>query len=410
MCATRARCSAICTRSSAANELGARRLVEFLAEYGLGDLAALAEIVQGKAETAMREAIRGIPDGVYESEIWNNPLGTLQRYPVKLTVAGDEIHLDFAGAPPQLMQGGLNCTLNYTAAHATYPLKCLLTPNVRGNAGCYRPFTVSAPEGSVLNATKPAAVNLRTRTGWYLAPNIFMALAHAVPNQVQAFTGLPVAITCYGTGPDGRSYSDHLFQGGGQGASAQGDGKSALLWPTSAANTSVELFEARTPLLVEGKGYVADSGGAGQHRGGLGQIVRVRKLYDDGRPTLASVYPEGVAVATPGLFGGKPGGETHGRLIDHDGRQITDYGVGELETLTGTDRTIELQLAGGSGFGDPLDRPLRLVESDLVNGYITAAGAVADYGVVVGADVHVDIAASERRRRELRAGIAQAAE
>ena len=290
----------------AANEIGARRLIEFMAEYGLGDLAALAQIVQSKAETAMREAIRAIPDGVYESEIWNNPLGTLQRYPLKLTVAGDEIHLDFAGAPPQLPQGGLNCTLNYTAAHATYPLKCLLTPNVRGNAGCYRPFKVSAPEGSVLNAVKPAAVNLRTRTGWYLAPNIFMALARAIPAQVQAFTGLPVAITCYGIGKDGRSYSDHLFQGGGQGASAERDGKSSLLWPTSAANTSIELFEARTPLLVLDKTYVADSGGAGHRRGGLGQVVRLRKLFDDDGPTLASVYPEGVAVSTPGLLAAAP--------------------------------------------------------------------------------------------------------
>jgi 5-oxoprolinase (ATP-hydrolysing) len=393
----------------AANELGARRLVEFMAEYGLGDLAALAEIVQTKAETAMREAIRAIPDGVYQSEIWNNPLGTFERYPLKLTVAGDEIHLDFAGAPPQLRQGGLNCTLNYTAAHATYPLKCLLTPNVRGNAGCYRPFTVSAPEGSVLNATKPAAVNLRTRTGWYLAPNIFMALAQAVPNQVQAFTGLPVAITCYGTDADGRSYSDHLFQGGGQGASALGDGKSSLLWPTSAANTSIELFEARTPLLVLDKSYVADSGGVGRQRGGLGQVVRVGKLFDDGRPTLASVYPEGVAVRIPGMFGGKPGGDTHGWLVDRDGNKLKDYGVGELETLTAPDQIIELQLAGGSGFGDPLERPLALVENDLANGYITAAGAAADYGCVVGGDGRIDRAASEARRCQLRAGLAQAA-
>ena len=67
--------------------------------------------------------------------------------------------------PPQQPQGGFNCTLNYTASHATYPLKCMLTPNVRGNAGCYRAFTVKAPEGSVLNCDKPMAVNLRTRTG-----------------------------------------------------------------------------------------------------------------------------------------------------------------------------------------------------------------------------------------------------
>jgi 5-oxoprolinase (ATP-hydrolysing)/N-methylhydantoinase A len=394
----------------AANEIGAQRLVELMGEYGLGDLTALAQITQSKAETAMREAIRAIPDGVYESEIWNNPLGTLQRYPLKLTVAGDEIVLDFAGAPPQLPQGGLNCTLNYTAAHATYPLKCLLTPNVRGNAGCYRPFTVTAPEGSVLDAVKPAAVNLRTRTGWYLAPNIFTALAQALPQGVQAFTGLPVAITCYGNDGDGRSYSDHLFQGGGQGASAHRDGKSALLWPTSAANTSVELFEARTPLLVLDKSYVADSGGAGRQRGGLGQVVRLRKLYDNDGPTLASVYPEGVAVRVPGLFSGRPGGDTHGWVLDGNGGKIKDCGVGALETLTETGQIVELQLAGGAGFGDPLERPPALVESDLVNGYITAAAAVEDYGCVVAADGHVDAAASECRRRDLRRVVRQAAD
>jgi 5-oxoprolinase (ATP-hydrolysing)/N-methylhydantoinase A len=234
-------------------------------------------------------------------------------------------------------------------------------------------------------------------------------LAQAAPNQVQAFTGLPVSINCYGSDGEGRVYSDHLFQGGGQGASAQGDGKSSLLWPTSAANTSIELFEARTPLLVLDKSYVADSGGAGRQRGGLGQVVRLRKLFDDGCPTLASIYPEGVAVQTPGLFGGQPGGDTHGWLVDCDGNKLEDYGVGELATLTRTDQIIELQLAGGAGFGDPLERPLALVESDLANGYITAAGA-ADYGCVIGQDGRIDHAASDARRRELRAQVAQAAE
>ena len=73
-------------------------------EYGLGDLSALAHIVQSRADTAMREAIRAIPDGIYESEIWKNPLGSPQRYPLKLTVSGDEIHLDFTSAPTQLPQ------------------------------------------------------------------------------------------------------------------------------------------------------------------------------------------------------------------------------------------------------------------------------------------------------------------
>ena len=248
----------------AANAIGAERLTAFMADYGMHDLRALAQVVQTRAEQAMRAAIRAVPDGVYESEIWNNPLGEKLRYPVKVTVAGDTIELDFAGAPAQLPQGGLNCTFSYTEAHATYPLKCMLSPDVRGNAGCYRPFTVKAPEGSILNCTRPASVNLRTRVGWYLAPNIFRALAGAAPEKVQAATGLPVAVNIYGRDPAGAVYSDHFFMGGGQGGSARRDGKSALLYPTSAANTSIELLETRAPVLVIEKGFVTDSGGAGE--------------------------------------------------------------------------------------------------------------------------------------------------
>ena len=246
-----------------ANQLGAERLLRFMDDYGMHDLRALAAVVQNRAEAAMREAIRALPNDVYRSEAFNNPLGTRLSYPLKLTVRDDEIELDFEGAPPQQPQGGLNCTYSYTAAHATYPLKCMLSPQVRGNAGCYRPFTVKAPEGSILNCEKPASVNLRTRTGWYLAPNIFRALAQAAPSQVQAQTGLPHAVSIYGREASGHVYADHFFMGGGQGASARGDGKSALLYPTSAANTSIELMESRAPVLVLEKTLITDFGRGG---------------------------------------------------------------------------------------------------------------------------------------------------
>src|SRR6185437_10196182 len=221
------------------------------------------------------------------------------HYPLKLTVQGDEIELDFAGAPAQLPQGGLNCTYSYTAAHATYPMKCLLSPQVRSNAGCYRPFTVKAPEGSILNCTKPASVNLRTRVGWYIAPNIFRALADAAPAQVLE------------------------------------------------------------------KSFVTDSGGPGEHRGGCGVRTRLRKLYDDGLPMLASVYPEGVGVTVDGLHGGQHGGSVHGRVLDPAGNVVHDCGTGELVTLTRADEIVEIQLAGGAGFGDPRERPAALVEKDV---------------------------------------------
>jgi len=366
-----------------ANRIGAQRLLAFMDEYGLADLTALAGIVQDRAEQAMRAAIRALPDGAYTSSVSLSPVDKKLTLPLRLTVAGDTIELDFAGAPAQLAQGGVNSTMNYTAAHATYPLKCMLTPDVRGNAGCYRPFRVLAPEGSILNCTRPAAVAARTRTGWYLAPAVFSALAAAAPGAVQSPTGLPVAVNVSGRDAAGTFCADHLFMGGGQGASTHGDGKSGLLYPTSAANTAIEVFEARVPVLVLEKTFLPDSGGAGQTRGGLGQRVRFRKLHDDGLPTLAALFPEGAKAVLPGLAGGQPGARAFAGLRAPDGTLLRDCGAGELVTLTHADEVAEIVFAGGAGYGDPRRRAAREVAEDLQDGRITEAVARETYGAAL---------------------------
>ncbi|MBK5923810.1 methylhydantoinase [Rhodovulum sulfidophilum] len=364
---------------AAANALGAERLDAFMADYGMHDLRALAEVVQGLSERAMRAAIRALPDGEYRSTIVSAPRGEALEFPVRVAVEGDAMLVDFEGAPPQLPQGGLNSTLNYTAAHATYPLKCMLTPGVRGNAGCYRPFRVTAPEGSVLNPAFPASVNMRTRTGWYLAPNIFRAMADAAARGVQAHTGLPSSVHIYGRDARGDLYSDLLLLGGGQGASAHGDGHSALLWPTSAANTSVEMIESRTPLLVLCKRFAPDSGGPGRHRGGLGQILRFRKREADGTPMQVLLHPEGTARPIPGLFGGQPGGTASGRVLDPEGRVLRDVGHGALLTLTGTEEIVELTLAGGAGYGPAEERAAAALARDLALGLVSPEAAATQY-------------------------------
>ncbi len=364
----------------AANRIGAQRLMAFMDEYGLADLSALAAVVQDRAEQAMRAAIRALPDGDYSSSVEFSPVDATLTLPLRLTVAGDTIAIDFAGAPPQLAQGGVNSTMNYTAAHATYPLKCMLTPQVRGNAGCYRPFRVTAPEGSIVNCTRPAAVASRTRTGWYLAPAVFRALAEAAPGAVQSPTGLPVAVNVSGRDAAGTLYADHLFMGGGQGAGARGDGKSGLLYPTSAANTAIEVFEARVPVLVEEKTFLADSGGAGQSRGGLGQRVRFRKLYDDGLPALAALFPEGAKAVLPGLAGGQPGCRAFAGVRRPDGSLLHDCGAGELVSLTSPEQVAEIVFAGGAGYGDPHRRSAQNVAADLQDGRITEAAARNVYG------------------------------
>ncbi len=368
------------------NHVGATRLVAFMDEYRLDSLAVLAHEVQDRAERAMRDAIRAVPEGTYRSEVGFDGMGEPLRLPCAVTVRGDEITVDWTGAPPQLPRGGVNCTYHYTAAHTTYALKSILTPEIRSNAGCYRPFRVIAPEGSVLNCRYPAAVNSRTHTGWHLGPAVFLALAGVLPDRVQAFTGLPIGMGAYGVDGAGRVFNDHLFQGGGQGASAHGDGKSALLYPTSAANVSVEMFESRTPLLVECKELIPDSGGPGRARGGLGQRVRIRLLAAGPTPALVDCWPLGQLVPTPGLHGGHPGALARARLAGSPGgahgEAADRSGVVELRA---PEERATIEIAGGSGYGPPAERPLERVQRDLDEGYITPTGAAA-YGVIVERD------------------------
>jgi 5-oxoprolinase (ATP-hydrolysing) len=361
-----------------ANEIGGKRLLAFMDDYGMSDLRALTAVVQQRSEKAMRDAIRAIPDGVYESECWCNPYAEPLRIPLRLTVAGDTIELDFEGAPPQLKVGAFNSTLSYTTANSTYPLKCLLTPEVRGNAGCYRPFTVKAPEGSILACTRTAAVSQRTRTGWYLSPTVFRAMAGATPERAQAFTGISVNPKISGITAEGRAYAEYFFSGGGQGASIKADGKTALLFPTSASNASIEMFESRVPMMIVSKGFIADSGGPGQYRGGLGQRVAFRKFADDGPDPMISFFPDG--VSQPGLFGGKAGACGSGRILDAAGKGLRDWGNGNVQSLTDTDEVIEVIIAGGSGYGNPADRSISAIESDIRLGLITEEGARRDYG------------------------------
>jgi 5-oxoprolinase (ATP-hydrolysing)/N-methylhydantoinase A len=150
-----------------------------------------------------------------------------------------------------------------------------------------------------------------------------------------------------------------------------------LLWPTSASNTSVEIFEARVPVLVTEKAYLPDSGGAGAYRGGLGQRLRMRKLYDDGLPMQVGLFPESPDMAVEGLFGGAPGNGAGGRILDAEGHEIYNVGDGELVRVTRIDRLVEISINGGSGYGDPRLRAPEAVATDIRLGYVTQAAAAA---------------------------------
>ena len=128
----------------------------------------------------MREAIRAVPDGVYESEVWPVSMGKRRRFPVKSRGHREEIDVSYDGSPPELLQGGLNCTFNFTEAKTFFSLKCLLTPHIRSSAGCYRAMSVQAPEGSMLNCQ-------RRRLGWHSPPYRILPRRQPVPRPQRCF-------------------------------------------------------------------------------------------------------------------------------------------------------------------------------------------------------------------------------
>ena len=131
------------------------RLLEFMEEYGLDDLNDLSRVIQDKAEQIMRQAISEVPDGVYEKTVEMDGFDAPIRIQCRITVTGSELEVDYEGTSPQIDRS-LNCVMAYTDSYTTYPIKCALDPLTPKNEGSYRPITVKAPEGSILNPRYPA--------------------------------------------------------------------------------------------------------------------------------------------------------------------------------------------------------------------------------------------------------------
>lgn len=384
---------------STASNVAAVRLRSFLEEYGLLDLAPLAHIFQDRSEAAMRHAIRAVPDGEYSSAVSGRIGQQYLTIPIRIVVEGDEVLIDHEGAPDQSPVGGFNCTLNYTKSHSLFPMKCLLTPNVRGNAGCYKPFKVSAPEGTIMNCVRPAAVNSRQVTGWFQGPNIFSALSDALPDKVRAFSGMPGTAIFHGADENGEPVIGHIISGGGQGASASDDGRSGLLFPIGGTCVSIELFELRMNLVVDQKQFDVDSGGAGARRGGLGQRLIFRRLPGDNRPTQFVLRLNGSEIVVPLMDEGQRGSTAAGRIIGPDGSSAVEMAA--LLSLS-PGEFLEMRSAGGYGYGSPLDRPVELVQEDLDHGYVSRACAETVYGCVLTPEGHINPSATDEMRERLR--------
>ncbi len=361
----------------AAGETASRRLVEFMDDRKIEDLGPLAEAIQGRAEAAMRRAIAALPDGVYRAQYEADGFDTPTRIVTTITVRGSDLSVDYTGTSAQINRG-LNVVMNYTFAYTAYPLKCALDPFTPKNEGSFRPFTITAPEGCILNARFPAPVNARQLTGHLLSCAIYAALAPAMPDRIVADSGSCPSTRAVFSGrwPDGRKFSFILFANGGMGARPMKDGLSCTPFPTNSTCASIEVMENLAPLLVWRKALLPDSGGAGRFRGGLGQeaVIEVRAT----EPIAISLLTDRRDHPAQGFLGGLPGSPV--RLLVNETRAPHPKARGWLQPK---DRLL-IRYGGGGGFGPPQARDRAAVQEDLAEGYITPDAARRLYGLKVG--------------------------
>jgi len=392
----------------AANEEGVRRVLAVMREFELPDLEGIGAYLIEASREATEKEIAKLPNGVFRNTIVIDGYDKQVELVATLTIKDGTIHVDYAGTAPA-SPFGINVVLNYTQAYTLFGLKCIIAPEIPNNFGSLAPFTFHAPEGCILNAKRPAPVSARHVTGHMLPDLIFGCLHQAIPGRVPAegssanwqpqFRGGRSALDTAQLETLGNhnlvDFDYITFHAGGTGGRPTADGLSATAFPSGVKNTPVEVSENRAPLVFWRKELRAESGGAGQWRGGLGQVMEVGGRDDIPFAVLAMF--DRVSVAPKGRGLGSDGGAGRVRLAS--GALLRPKGQ---QTIPAGDR-LTLEMPGGGGFGDPLDRDPALVALDVANDLVSPHSADVDYGVVIGPDGQADLAATGRLRAGRRA-------
>jgi N-methylhydantoinase B len=376
-------------------EEGLRRLV---ASYGIETLERYVEALHDHAETMMRETIRALPDGRFVARDFLDGLGeNPEPLPIvaTVTVDGDTIDIDFTGTADQVA-ASINCPISLPESASFCAIRCLSQSDIPNCEGYLRPITVRAPEGCLVNPRYPAACGARGIVGYRVFDVIMQALAQVVPDRaIGGSEGGPFLFAAGGT-YRGRSFVLNEMCVGTWGARATKDGVEGISNPAAnISNQPVEMIEADMPFEVLRYGVIADSGGPGRHRGGLG-FIREFRFQQDTRFTL-----RGDRRAHPPypILGGSPGSPSAHILIDAQGNERMLPTMPMESFMAKAGDIFRLVGSGGGGSGDPLQRDPVAVEDDVREGKVTVTGAERDYGVVFHPNLlEVDLPSTERLR------------
>jgi N-methylhydantoinase B/oxoprolinase/acetone carboxylase alpha subunit len=373
-------------------DLAERRMHALIAEHGLELVRDAGQQLMAIAERRMRAEIEQIPDGTYlmEDQIEDDGIGE-GSFPMKLalTVDGSEVIADFTGSAPQAV-GPVNAIYAVTASAIYNAFLHLTDPTIPRNEGCYRPFTVIAPRGTIVNCDFPAPVaGGNTETSPRITDMVFGALADAIPDRIVASCGGTSSPFLFGGRDprDGTPYAHFHFEGVGWGGRPWGDGNDMVVTINgNCRNTPVEVFETRYPAFrMDAYRLLADSGGPGEFRGGLGGerifTVTTPEVTVSALLNRMRTAPWGVLGGGEGACGGlwvKRAGVGEWRTF------VEEFGTASPSKFSGImlhdgDR-VRIVMPGGGGYGDPGRRDPERVRRDVAEGFVTAEAARSAYG------------------------------
>lgn len=364
----------------AANETARERLRDLAEKYGIERLSGSISDIQDYSERRMQSEISQLPDGTYEfADVLDNDGQGNDTIPIEasVTIDGGEITVDFDGTADQTA-GAVNAVFAVTASATYYAVRCVTDPDIPPNEGAYRPVEIEAPEGTVVNASPPAAVvggNLEVSQR--VTDVILGALAEVAPKRaIGACQGTMNNVTFGGKDPrNDTPYAFYETQGGGFGGRSSGDGMDGVhVHMSNTMNTPAEVLQTAYPLSVERYEYRPDTGGAGEYRGGLGlrRDIRVRD-----HEASFSLLAERRTNAPYGINGGSDGTVGDDKLLRNGDER--DIDAKSTHTLTADD-VVSIRTPGGGGFGDPDDRDPDAIRRDLELGKLSIEQAQEQYG------------------------------
>ncbi|TAL63155.1 MAG: hydantoinase B/oxoprolinase family protein [Bacteroidetes bacterium] len=366
--------------------LGERRLQAFVAKYGLKVFESHKLALFDSTEKMMCAEIKNIPNGVYEgkSMVYYDGKHKGSKFPIrsKITVKEEEIIFDFSKSSPQT-KGFVNGTYTSTCSAITLTFLQMVNPNIPHNEGMIKPLKYIVPEGTILNASYPAATTFGNHLCPQIADSIFKALGPAIPEKVTAGWNHLLCSLFTGIHPGTqKKYVDICFLGmkGGSGAMKGDDGYDHIGMIDASGGVldqDYEMYEQQTPHLILQHEYLCDSGGAGEWRGGLGTVTQI--LLKGGDTTMV-VFGDGDVEPNYGLFGGKGSVLNKIELRYKNGKKLIPMSKDMIHGIP--DQTHYFQIAGGGGgYGNPKKRERAKVLDDVRNEVVSKNTAKNIYGL-----------------------------